>query len=199
MKLLAVTPLGRNRETSRLWIESRRLEALGFPPGTPFSVEAKAEELLLRPAILAENHVSSRQISGGRRPIIDLANQAVLQGLADYPELKITGWFERLRVSPTHRAAAILRSRRLTPPFRVLEVFAGGGTLTAALTGIEHFVVQAGLEIEPRFADVWQAAHPEAALIQADIRAVEVSDLPAFDILIRGIPCTSHSNLGRAK
>lgn len=199
MKLLAVTPLGRNRETSRLWIESRRLEALGFPPGTPFSVEAKTEELLLRPAILAENHVSSRQVAGGRRPIIDLANQALLQGLTEYSELKITGWFERLQVSPTRRAAAILRSRRLTPPFRVLEVFAGGGTMTAALTGNDPFVVQAGIEIEPRFADVWQAAHPEAALVQADVRAVEVSDLPPFDILIGGIPCTSHSNLGRAK
>lgn len=199
MKLLAVTPLGRNRETSRLWIESRRLEALGFPPGMPFSVEAKAGELLLKPAILAENHVSSRQIAGGRRPIIDVANQAVLQGLAEYPELKITGCFERLQISPTRRAAAILRSRRLAPPFRVLEVFAGGGTMTAALTGNDHFVVQAGIEVEPRFADVWQAAHPEAALIQADIRAVDVSDLPPFDILIGGIPCTSHSNLGRAK
>ncbi len=199
MKLLAVTPLGRNRETSRLWIESRRLEALGFPPGMPFSVESKAGELLLKPAILAENHVSSRQITGGRRPIIDVANQAILQGLAEYPELKITGWFERLQISPTRRAAAILRSRRLTPPFRVLEVFAGGGTMTAALTANDHFVVQGGIEIEPRFADVWQAAHPEAALIQADIRAVEVSDLPPFDILIGGIPCTSHSNLGRAK
>ena len=199
MKLLAVTPLGRNRETSRLWIESRRLEALGFPPGMPFSMESKAGELLLKPAILAENHVSSRQIAGGRRPIIDVANQAVLQGLAEYPELKITGWFERLQISPTRRAAAILRSRRLTPPFRVVEVFAGGGTMTAALTGNDHFVVQAGIEIEPRFADVWQAAHPEAALIQADIRAVEVSDFPPFDILIGGIPCTSHSNLGRAK
>jgi DNA (cytosine-5)-methyltransferase 1 len=199
MKLLAVTPLGRNRETSRLWIETQRLEALGFPPGMPFSVEAKAGELLLKPAILAENHVSSRKIAGGRRPIIDIANQAVLQELAEYPELKISGCFERLQISPTHRAAAILRSRRLTPPFRVLEVFAGGGTMTAALTGNDHFVVQAGIEIEPRFADVWQAAHPEAALIQADIRAVEVSDLPPFDILIGGIPCTSHSNLGRAK
>ena len=199
MKLLSVTPLGRNRETSRLWIESRRLEALGFPPGMPFSMESKAGELLLKPAILAENHVSSRKIAGGRRPIIDVANQAVLQGLAEYPELKITGWFERLQISPTLRAASILRSRRLTPPFRVLEVFAGGGTMTAALAGNDHFVVQAGIEIEPRFADVWQATHPEAALIQADIRAVEVSDLPPFDILIGGIPCTSHSNLGRAK
>lgn len=90
MKLLALTPLGRNREISRLWIETRRLEALGFPPGMPFSVEAKAEELVLKPVILAENHVSSRATPGGRRPIIDLANQSMLQNLLDYPELKIT-------------------------------------------------------------------------------------------------------------
>lgn len=199
MKLLAVTPLGRNREKSRLWIESRRLEALGFPPGTPFSVEAKAGELLLRPAILAENHVSSRRIAGGVRPIIDVANQAYLGRLAAYPEVKITGWHQRLQVSPTRRAAAILRSRNLTPPFRVLEVFAGGGTLSAAVTGNAAYTLTAGIEIDPRFADIWQAAHPDAALIQADIRAVETSDLPEFDILIGGIPCTSHSTLGRAK
>ena len=199
MKLLAVTPLGRNRETSRLWIETRRLEALGFPPGTPFSVEARAEELLLKPAILAENHVSSRAVHGGRRPIIDLANQAYLRGLADFPELKITGWFERIRVTPTRRAAAILQSRRLAPPFRVVEAFAGGGTMAATLAGNDQFRVQAGIEIEPSYADEWQAAHPNAALVQADIRAVDTSDLPPFDILIGGIPCTSHSNLGRAK
>jgi DNA (cytosine-5)-methyltransferase 1 len=199
MKLLAVTPLGRNRDKSRLWIETRRLEALGFPPGTPFTVEARGGELVLRPSILAENHVSSRRTATGLRPIIDVANQAYLGPLADLPELKVTGWHEHLRVTPTRRAAAILRSRRLEPPLRVLEVFAGGGTLTAAVAGNEAYAISAGIEIDPRFADIWQAAHPGAALIQADIRAVETSDLPEFDILIGGIPCTSHSNLGRAK
>ena len=81
----------------------------------------------------------------------------------------------------------------------MLEVFAGGGTLTAAVAGNEAYAISAGIEIDPRFADIWQAAHPGAALIQADIRAVETSDLPEFDILIGGIPCTSHSTLGRAK
>jgi DNA (cytosine-5)-methyltransferase 1 len=199
MKLLTVTPLGRNRDKSRLWIETRRLEALGFPPGTPFTFEARSEELILRPSILAENHVSSRRTATGLRPIIDVANQAYLGPLGEFPELKITGWHERLLVTPTRRAAAILRSRHLTPPFRVLEVFAGGGTLTAAVAGNEAYTVSAGIEIDPRFADVWQAAHPGAALIQTDIRAVETSDLPEFDVLIGGIPCTSHSNLGRAK
>ncbi len=199
VKLLAVTPLGRNRGTSRLWIETRRLEALGFPAGMPFSVETKGEELLLKPTVLAENHVSSRAIANGRRPIIDLANQVYLRGLAEFPELKITGWFERIRVTPSRRAAAILRSRRLAPPYRVVEAFAGGGTMTAALAGNVRFCVEAGIEIDPAYSDEWQAAHPNAALVQADTRAVESSDLPPFDILIGGIPCTSHSNLGRAK
>lgn len=199
MKLLAVQRLGRNGESSRLWIETRRLESLGFAPGVPFSIERKAEELVLKPAILAENHVSSRFVAGTRRPIIDVTHREVLRGLVDYSELKITGWFERLKISPTRRAAAILQSRRIAPPYRVLDVFAGGGTLTAALAGNCNFAVQAGIEIDPTYADEWQTAHPSATLVQADVRAISHDDLPPFDVLIGGIPCTSHSNLGRAK
>lgn len=152
MSLLAVTPLGRNREASRLWIEARRLESLGFPPGMPFSVEGKAEELILRPTVLAENHVSSRSLLDGRRPIIDLANQSNLRELAEYPELKITAAFERIHVCPSRRATAIVRSRNLMAPLRVLEVFAGGGTMTAGVDSNPQFVVQAGIEVEPRLS-----------------------------------------------
>ena len=111
--------------------------------------------------------------------------------LAEFPELKITGWFERIRVTPSRRAAAILRSRRLAPPYRVVEAFAGGGTMTAALAGNVRFCVEAGIEIDPAYSDEWQAAHPNAALVQADTRAVESSDLPPFDILIGGISPSS--------
>jgi len=199
MNLIAIQPLGRNRETHRLWIESQRLNRLGFPPGTPLEIRSQSSQLTLRPAILGENHVSSRAVPGGRRPIIDLANQSLLSGLADYSEVKIVASFERIQVSPSHRAFAIQRSRTLAPPFRVLEVFAGGGTLTAALQGDARFQVAAGVEIEPDYADEWQAQHPEATLVQADLRALHTSELPEFDVLIGGIPCTCHSNLGRAK
>lgn len=94
-----------------MWFETRRIEALGFPPGTPFAVEARDDELVLRPSILAENHVSSRRTANGLRLIIDVANQAYLGPLADFPELKVTGWHGYLRVTPTRRAAAILGSR----------------------------------------------------------------------------------------
>lgn len=199
MGLLAIQRLGRNRDTPRLWIESQRLASLGFAPGIPLSIEARPDELVLKPAILAENHVSSRQAAGGRRPIIDLESESLLGRLAEFSEVKIIASFERLKVTPSVRAFAIQRSRTLMPPFRVLEVFAGGGTMTAALSGNPLFKVTAGLEIEPDYADEWQGKHPDSLLIQADIRSVHHEELPDFDILIGGVPCTSHSNLGRAK
>ncbi len=199
MNLLAFQRLGRNRDTPRLWVESFRLERLGFQPGMPLAIERKAEELVLRPAVLGENHVSSREVAGGRRPIIDLASHSLLDGLAEYSEVKLLAAFERITVTPSCRAFALQRSRSLAPPFRVLEVFAGGGTLTEALTGNPHFTVAAGLELEPDYADEWQGKHPGALLVQADLRAVLPAELPAFDVLVGGVPCTSHSYLGRAK
>lgn len=161
MKLIAVQPLGRNRDNARLWIESQRLDRLGFPAGTPIQVESQSESLTLRPAVLAENHVSSRAVAGGRRPIIDLANQSILSGLAEYSEVKIIAAFERIEVTPSRRAFAIAKSRTLNPPLRVLEVFAGGGTMTAALDADPCFQLVAGVEIEPDYADEWQARHPD--------------------------------------
>lgn len=199
MTLLAIQPLGRNRDTPRLWVESQRLNRLGFTPGVPLDIQSHTDRLVLRPAVLGSNHVSSREVPLGRRPIIDLASQSLLAPLAAYSEVKIIASFERIEVSPSRRAFAIQRSRILQPPFRVLEVFAGGGTLTAALSHNALYRIVGGLEIEPDFADEWQARHPDALLVQADIRKLHSTELPEFDVLIGGIPCTSHSNLGRAK
>ena len=197
--LLAIQKLGRNRDTPRLWIESQRLSTLGCSHGVPLQIQSSPQNRVLRPAVLGQNHVSSREAGGGRRPIIDLESQSLLSGLAEYSEVKIIASFERIQVTPSHRAFAIQKSRSLMPPFRVLEVFAGGGTMTAAFAGNNRFQVAAGIEIEPDFADEWQAKHPGALLIQSDIRSLHNSEIPECDVMIGGIPCTSHSNLGRAK
>ena len=56
-----------------------------------------------------------------------------------------------------------------------------------------------GVEIAVDFADEWQAKYADAFLIQSDVRSLHASELPEFVVLIGGIPCTSHSSLGRAK
>lgn len=199
MKFLAFHKLGENRQSPRVWIESQRLDSLGFHAGGGFTVERLPNKVRLRPAVLADNHVSSRISGGQKRPIIDIANRHLLAPLVDFAEIKIAGAFRQIDVTPSTRAFHICRGLKAKLPFKTIEVFAGGGTLSAAIEASPNFCLVAGIEIEPKYADVWQLAHPDATLVQADVRQLHPSDLPEHDVLIASIPCTSHSMLGRAK
>lgn len=119
--------------------------------------------------------------------------------LAQWPEIKVSGSTGVLEIAPSVRAFAIQKQRASRPPWRTLEVFAGGGTLSAALSQHSDFKLVAGVEIEPRFADVWQKMHRDSLLIQADVRRMHPSEYPPHEVLVAAIPCTSHSMLGRAK
>jgi DNA (cytosine-5)-methyltransferase 1 len=199
MKLIAFQKLGENRQTPRLWLESRRLAPLGFAAGTPFSVELRTNGIRLRPALLSNNHVSKRIAAQRVRPIIDVANRDLLSPLEGFSEIKITASYKRIDVTPSVRGFWIHRHLNAKPPFKTIEVFCGGGTLSAAIADNRDFDLAAGIEIEPKYADVWQQGHPKAALFQADIRRVHATELPPHELLIASIPCTSHSTLGRAK
>lgn len=199
MKFLTFQKLGENRHSPRVWIESRRLNSLGFMPGVGFAIEPRLNGIRLRPVLLAENHVSKRTAARQERPIIDIANRLLLSPLDGFPEIKVTAAFKQIDVVPSARGFHICRGLAAKPPFRTIEVFCGGGTLSAAIAGSADFTLVAGVEVEPKYADVWQQAHPRAVLYQADIRRIHAGELPAHDVLVASIPCTSHSTLGRAK
>lgn len=196
---MAFQKLGENRGAPRVWIESKRLNTLGFSPGVGFSIEPRPSGVRFRPALLAENHVSQRLTCKQVRPIIDIVSREALASLIDFSEVKIHGSVYQIDVTPSTRAFYIRRRLSVVPPFRTLEVFAGGGTLSAAIAANKDFELIAGIEMEPKYADVWQQAHPNAVLYQTDIRLLHPADLPPHDVLVAAIPCTSHSALGRAK
>src|SRR2546423_10644179 len=89
MTLISFQKLGENRESPRLWLESRRLESLGFRAGTPFAVRRRGQGIRLEPAPRSANHVSERRSAGRKRPIIDIANRFALSPLEGYREIKI--------------------------------------------------------------------------------------------------------------
>jgi DNA (cytosine-5)-methyltransferase 1 len=199
VKLISFQKLGENRQTPRLWLESQRLEALGFGPGTPFSVTRLRNGIRLQPVILSANHVSKRIFARQKRPIIDIENRQLLSPLDGFQEIKVVAAFRRIDVLPSVRGFHIQRRLTAKPPFKTIEVFCGGGTLSAATANVTSFRLVAGVEVEPKYADVWQRAHADATLFQADVRRIHPSELPSHEILIASIPCTSHSMLGRAK
>jgi DNA (cytosine-5)-methyltransferase 1 len=199
MKLLAFHKLGENRGTPRVWLESRRLETLGFAAGSSFVVRPTQHGIRLQTRTNGTHLVAKRRAAGGLRPIIDIANRTLLAPLATWDEVKIAATTGVIDVTPSVRAFAIAKQRAACAPWRTLEVFSGGGTLSAAIAAHPDFQLIAGVEIEPRFADVWQAAHPDAVLMQADIRRIHPSEFPPHEVLVAALPCTSHSLLGRAK
>jgi site-specific DNA-cytosine methylase len=199
MTLISFQKRGNRGASPRLWLESWRLERLGFRPGTPFSIQRHGQGIRLRPVVLSSNHVSERRAVGRKRPIIDVASRSALAPLVGYPEIKVLAGFERIDAVPSARAFHIAHARDAVPPFKTIEIFCGGGTLSAAIASSPDFQLMAGLEIEPKFADVWERAHPHAVLFQTDIRLVHPSEIPKHDVLIASVPCTSHSTLGRAK
>jgi DNA (cytosine-5)-methyltransferase 1 len=197
MRLTTFSKLSENRESPRLWVESNRLARLGFAPGTPLAIAQAPNRLTITPALLETgNTVSSRRDAGGQRPIIDINNRTILMPLVDFSEIKLVCSSGRIEVTPSIRGFTIAK-RKQVRRLEAIEFFAGGGLMSQAIE--QAFTVKAGVEIEPAYADVWAAHHSDADLIQASIRDIHPAELPTFDILVAGIPCTSHSNMGRAK
>lgn len=136
-KLISFLRLGENRGAPRLWIEGGRLERLGFRPGMPVDcVAGPGGGLTLLASALGANRVSQRRAAGGVRPIIDINSAALLGGLAEFGDLKVTGSCCRIDVQPSARAFAVARHRARVGPLRVLDCFAGGGTLSAARVAV---------------------------------------------------------------
>jgi DNA (cytosine-5)-methyltransferase 1 len=192
--------LGSNGGVPRVWLESARLNRLGFRPGAGFTIDHGSRRLTLNLTDgVAGHHVSSKRIRCTQRPIIDICSSVILRGLSGFDEIRVQARSGRIEITPSARGFQIQKSRQAGPPFRVMELFAGGGTLSAACAQSPLFRILAGVEIEPGYADIWEAAHPEAELINSDLRLIHPSEVQPFDILVAGIPCTDHSIMGRAK
>ena len=126
--------LGENRGSPRVWLESQRLSALGFNVGSLFMIDALARSVVLRASQQGTYQVAKRRAAGGERPIIDLANRALLAPLSRWEEIKVSGSPGLLEIAPSIRAFTIQRQRASQSPWRTLEIFAGGGTLSAAIS-----------------------------------------------------------------
>ena len=134
MRLLAFHHLGFHKNHPRLFLESSRLSALGFTPGSSVAVEGGARSLTLRLAGAGRGSytVSQRRAAGGLRPVLDINSSHALGPVKDYTEVRLMGGNGGIVVTPSIRAFHIRRALAAKPPFRVMEFFAGGGTLSDA-------------------------------------------------------------------
>jgi DNA (cytosine-5)-methyltransferase 1 len=189
----------RRSGSSRLWVASSRLPALGFTPGQCFSAEKIGPHgISLRPAKHSKNRVSFQRRAGGPRPVIDLALPLLSSIIAPDEEMRLTLRHNQVLIEPSVRTFGIRRSRAPRAFYSYVEMFAGGGTLSKALEASGRFRCQSAIELNPDFADVFSAVHPHAEVLVGDARTIHPGEIEPFDVLIAGIPCTSFAPIGIA-
>lgn len=198
-QLIMFGQIGENRDRPRLFVESQRLIPLGFSVGQKVEVIPGAESVIIRVSENGTHTISKRRDAGSVRPVLDINSATALAPLVDHDEFRLNGRNGVFEVRPSVRSFYIRSQRNHSGPFKVMDIFSGGGTMSQAMHGNPVFEVTAGMEIEPKFADVWARLHPDATLIQGDISSIYPEEVPDIDGIIAGIPCTDHSVAGRAK
>jgi len=179
-----------------LWIENVRLSKLGFVPGMRISVRASGENtLVIEHSDFGGNSISSKRGT----PVLDVCSAQKLSLISDFDQVKVSGHYRKLIVTPSVQAFHIRKNRERSGHFRVVEMFCGGGTMSAAMSKDPRFEVVAAVEYDQRFANEYGKVHEGPCLMIGDARRFAVTDYPRFDVLVAGIPCVDFSNLGRAK
>lgn len=197
--LISYHKLGQTRNTPRVWLESSRLASNGFTPGTPYIVKSVPNGFTIQRSNTGHRHVSRHQKAGSVNPLIELCSHSLNTHFDNIQTIKAKASYGRIDITSSLQSFLIRKAQQKKGPFRTIELFAGGGTLSEALKHNPTFELIAGIELEAAFANVWSERHPSATLIQADIRHIHPAEVPRFDVLIAGIPCTSFSTAGRAK
>jgi DNA (cytosine-5)-methyltransferase 1 len=199
--LTAFQKLGWNRNCPRVWIESTRLQQLGFEAGTFLDVQFKANNTLhlIPVSHQTRNRVSHRPMSGLHCPIIDLNSRRLLRDFQGHTEIKLVASYKMMQVSPSVRSFHIRRHREQNLPLQAIEYFAGGSTLSGAITDDPRFKLVGAVEISPKFASHFALEHPDVPLYQCDIRDLDPSDLPPAAFMFASLPCTCFSTAGTTK
>ncbi len=138
-------------------------------------------------------------MSGLACPIIDLNSRRLLSDFQGHTEIKISASYRVLSVRPSVRSFQILQHRTRGLPLPSVEYFAGGGTLSGAITDDPRFKLVGAVEISPKFAAHFALEHPDVPLFQCDVRDLDPDDVPGAAVIFASLPCTCFSTVGVAK
>lgn len=188
MNRTSVVKLGRNRGKPRIWIEGKYLESLGFSPGTKLLVEMGNGRVDVSVSPVGTKVVSSRR----GKAIIDIENSRLAEALENAEKVQIESKAGKIVITPA-KVEQARKSRKSDGTMG--SIFSGGGLLDEA--GKQAgYTSSFGLELDPDFADVWQANH-KGHMFQGSIDEIPLARIPHVDLLVGGIPCEPFSHARR--
>jgi site-specific DNA-cytosine methylase len=185
--------LGDSGMNKRVWLQTRYLERIGLERRSPIDIQFSKTE---RQITISKSELGKHRVSGRANgmPIIDVKNKQVAETLGENVD-KITVRFYQnkiiISVSAFDRNMADRRSKRSN---KAVEIFSGGGTLSA-FAERAGFKMALACDSEDRFLEVYENNFSDhVTTVCADVHDIEMEDLPKDASLLQfGYPCTEFS------
>ena len=183
--------LGRHKGNRRFYAAGRYLQRAGFVPGVFLAVAAHGKTLELSPSPVAtHNRVS---VKAGDIPVIDVNSSLMTAVFGTDGAVVVRVEAGRIVLAPAiteSRVAARLRDGSAG------SVYAGGGLFDAAAR-TAGFTPRFAIEIEERYAAIYERNHAEASMHCLSVHEAAFCPLPPVELLCMGIPCEPFSRAAR--
>jgi DNA (cytosine-5)-methyltransferase 1 len=188
----SVAKLGLNKDAPRVYLQGKWLAKAGFATGEHITAAWEGGTLTL--ALDAEGE---RKVSGKKKgtvPVIDIAGQDLREVFGFAESLEVVTRLGTITITPSkterHKARRVRNGKEGS-------VFAGGGLLTEA-AGRAGFRCAWAVEIDARYAEHFEARHPEAVMHNMSVHEVDGSELEQVELMTVGLPCEPFSTKRRA-
>lgn len=190
---LSTTKIGRNKAAPRVWLEGLYLIKAGFLPACRIEVLFSKQRVEIKLAPEGPRVVSSKARNNQDVPVLDLNTSALSESFGPVAALQVQVEPGRIILTATHTEQ--LRATRCRNG-REGSCFSGGGLLSEAARRA-GYVPAFAIEINDRYADVFELNHPEAQMRNMAIEDVPIETLPPVELLSLGIPCEPFSPVRR--
>lgn len=184
--------LGENKGTPRVYLQGRWLLTAGFEPGDQYEIDFGNSEVKI-----IRSPSGRRKVSGKAKntiPVIDIQSTELGAALRNANKLVVAAANDSITITPAY-SLLLSRSRLLAPT--EASFFSGGGFLSLAAK-LAGFDPKLGVEIEPAYADIYQANHPMAEMFNMSVHEVPWEKLKTFrpiGLFTAGIPCQPFSSI----
>lgn len=205
------TKVGMNNKGGRIWIEGETLNRAGFKPQKKFKVDYNPKGIEIKLSKEGERNVSKRTRSNMTYPIIDLNNSKILEIFDEDTPLMCSVEKGIIKIS-THkikelqmeREESLLSKIKKNKPLTESTLFCGGGISAHAISqGLKDKGIKTELEaIADESVSYLQVAERNLKpkkIYKGKVEDIHIEDITKSDILSFSMPCTGHSNQGKAK
>lgn len=186
----SIIVLGDTSKGARIYLSGHWLIKAGFEPDTRYQAIIEPSKVTIRICEDGSRRVSAK--SQRTVPVIDIQNDALRDAFATAKKLSVVAHNNIITITPA-RTILLVQERKLS--LTEGSLFSGGGFLSLAAKQL-GFRPQFAVEVEPDYAEVYEANHPGAVMFNCSVEEVPWESLRVFrplGLLTMGIPCEPYS------